>query len=230
LSRFINILRGHRLRAFSAVSWLRKPYGRTVTHFGRFCNGSEQVLRSRHEIAENLSKPAENPLTRHRRERFWWGQGAGREARVQELQELRATEWRQTPLLRPALSRAPACMCVATRCRGAPHAWPPSREDRPASPVPIAERRSRLAWGRPALRLRRVLAARRAALAFIRYRLRRPGWRFPARGFPAERAAAVSVATRNAARLAVCEGASLLGSCARVTNWLSTRVGRNPFL
>jgi hypothetical protein len=73
-------------------------------------------------------------------------------AHLQAKQELRREDTAINPLLRPALSRAPACTRVASRGQGAPYPWPPSPQRSPGIPAPlalIAERRSRLAWVGP---------------------------------------------------------------------------------
>jgi hypothetical protein len=97
-------------------------------------------------------------------------------AQLQPLQGLSRESTTANPLLRPAPSRAPAYTRVTTWGQGALH-----------TSVLIGERRLRFAWGRPALRLRRVLAARRVAVAFIRYRLRWPAPRLPGRALPSAR-------------------------------------------
>jgi hypothetical protein len=59
------------------------------------------------------------------------------------------------PPLASSPSHARLRVRVATRGQGAPHAWPPSPRKSPrisSAPALIAERRSRLASGRPALR------------------------------------------------------------------------------
>jgi hypothetical protein len=82
-----------------------------------------------------------------------------RTAQLQPLRGLSRRASRQTPSrVRP--SRAPARTRVATRGQSAPHAWPPSPRKSPrisGAAALIAERRSRLGWGRPVLRSRRVL-------------------------------------------------------------------------
>jgi hypothetical protein len=156
------------------------------------------VLHSRCEIPENLSKFAENPLTRPRRERFWWGQGAGRASTSSRIARTWSADMVANPLLRPApLTRAR----VYARSRSEPR--------RSRCPATVPAEIARHPGARGPLRGVALAAcngvgplwafgafllpgARRSRS--ITYRLR-AGWRFPGRALPSARDGARSSVT-----------------------------------
>jgi len=92
---------------------------------------------------------------KHPRARFWRIVTLAGSARFQELQELRATAWWQTPFCVRACLARPRTR-AATRSKALRMPGHHLRGNRPASPVPAAfipDQCSRLAWGRPAFAL-----------------------------------------------------------------------------
>ena len=112
------------------------------------------------------------------------------------------------PPLSSGPSRTPARTRGATRGRGAPA----NRPTVSRHPALIAESCSGLAWGRPALRLRRVFAARRCARVHL-VRLRRPALQ------PADRSAfEVGGARSGLSRWGCAKGDCCPARCSRARN------------